>query len=462
MHKVLPIFYSEYGRYITRHRAIPNYIDCLKPIERRIILALRDVAQRKVKSSKVIGHLIAHYHPHGDLSAYDSLVHMVQQGYALAAQGNFGSPGLIDAKASAHRYTETKLAPWLKKYAFEYYKYVPWKKIETDEKEPLYLPCPIPLGLIGNGITLGISFHRTLIPKYKKEDLLKRLKHLVKNNDPKDCIIKPHIIGCNVTETIKDSFFDLLTTGKAQIKIIPKGTVTKKEIRIHGRSPLRSFKSLITACEPTKKNNKKIPPKLNVNIDDLSGETLDVCITPKKRSIDTLKIAKKIWSTYLISNTNFNCLVSDEEGFIQETSIDQLILNSYKQWKLAVLTYNLAEYDVLNKHKIENKILEIVNYIIKNYNLNNTADVLKVFNKQTRMNKVNVELLVFDMKTETFQKSTYTIIQDDILKCCTTNSIKKLIEFKSDSKLIESELNIYLKKITDNENHCFKLLADFQ
>ena len=461
MRKIIPIYYSEYGRYISKHRAIPGHIDGLKPVERRIILALKDVAQRKVKSSKVIGHLIAHYHPHGDLSAYQSLIKMTQQNYALPEQGNFGSPGLIDAKASAHRYTEVRLASWLNKYAFEYYKFVPWESTETDEKEPLYLPSPVPLGLIGEGITVGIAFHKTILPKFKKEDLLKRLKHLIDKKDPKDCIIKPNIDYCKLEEIENNGFFKLLTTGKTKIKVLPNGKITKNEIRILGRSPTKSFNSLINACQSTKKNNKKIPAKLNIYIDDLSGETIDIRIIPKKKSTDISILAKKIWDKYLISNINFNCLVVNEEGFIKNISIDELILNSYSKWKLAVLFCNVNQYKKLNKRKIDNKILEIVNYIIRKFKINNTTDVINIFEKQTTKNKINIKLYDFDKEKKEFRKSTYTITKEDIEKCCINNNIKKLIEFKNDYKRIENDLNNIAKKIINNNQYCYNLLKDF-
>ncbi|MDX1699651.1 MAG: DNA gyrase subunit A, partial [Melioribacteraceae bacterium] len=94
MRKIIPVFYSEYGRYISRFRAIPLYVDALKPVERRLLLSLHEVAKNKlVKSAKVIGHVIGSYHPHGDQSAYGTLVDMVRRGLVLG-EGNFGTEGL--------------------------------------------------------------------------------------------------------------------------------------------------------------------------------------------------------------------------------------------------------------------------------------------------------------------------------------------------------------------------------
>ena len=181
MEKVVPTFYSEYGRYISRFRAIPFSIDCLKPVERRVLLVLFQEARRNlVKSARITGTTIAKYHPHGPLSCYDSLVNLVRNGLASDEGGSWGGPGLKDKPPAADRYTETKLSKWVDKFAFDLIDFVPWEELEL-EKEPIYLPCPLPIGLIGSGIINGMAFHKTVIPKYSIEDLSIRLLWLLEN-----------------------------------------------------------------------------------------------------------------------------------------------------------------------------------------------------------------------------------------------------------------------------------------
>ena len=61
MQKVIPCFYSEYGRYISRFRAIPLFIDGLKPVERRLLLSLKEKGSKKFqKSAKIIGLSLIH------------------------------------------------------------------------------------------------------------------------------------------------------------------------------------------------------------------------------------------------------------------------------------------------------------------------------------------------------------------------------------------------------------------
>ena len=182
MDKIIPCFYADYGRYVTRFRAFPFNIDCLKLVERRLLMSLYYVAKgpKFVKAAKVVGNCIAELHPHGDISTYGTLQQLVNRGFAKG-EGNWGSKGLEDDSAAAMRYVECKLEKWVVDFAFKYIDYVDFNNFEYGE-EPISLPCPLPIGLVGSGITTGIAFHRTLIPRYKLKDLARRLSWLLENN----------------------------------------------------------------------------------------------------------------------------------------------------------------------------------------------------------------------------------------------------------------------------------------
>src|SRR5262245_21076131 len=108
--------FLEYSMSVIVSRALPDVRDGLKPVQRRILWAMHDASLRPdrpfVKSARVIGDVMANYHPHGDTAIYDALVRMGQW-FSLTAplidkHGNFGSPA--DPPAAA-RYTECRLAP---------------------------------------------------------------------------------------------------------------------------------------------------------------------------------------------------------------------------------------------------------------------------------------------------------------------------------------------------------------
>jgi len=212
---------------------------------------------------------------------------MVNQGYARG-EGNWGSPGLEDAEAAHYRYTETCLEKWVDDLAFTYLneKYVPYEEYEL-EPEPIYLPCPVPIGLVGHGVINGISFYRTLIPKYKLSDLAKRLVWILNGKNAKDeVIIQPYCKDCSVQEIEPGEFRKILTTGIGSLNYIPHGKLETNRIRIQGRAPLTSFVKKKETDNPKKKKKKflsDIVDEFQVHLLDNSGETLDIIIEPKQK-----------------------------------------------------------------------------------------------------------------------------------------------------------------------------------
>src|SRR5258706_11404866 len=107
--------YLEYAMSVIVQRALPDVRDGLKPVHRRILWAMHDANLRPdrpfVKCARVVGEVMANYHPHGDTAIYEALVRMGQT-FSLTAplidkHGNFGSPS--DPPA-ASRYTECRLS----------------------------------------------------------------------------------------------------------------------------------------------------------------------------------------------------------------------------------------------------------------------------------------------------------------------------------------------------------------
>src|SRR6185369_2478101 len=107
--------YLAYALSVITDRALPDVRDGLKPVQRRVLYAMREMRlspeNAARKCAKVVGEVMGSFHPHGDQSIYDTLVRMAQhfaQRYPLVdGQGNFGN---IDGdNAAAMRYTEAKL-----------------------------------------------------------------------------------------------------------------------------------------------------------------------------------------------------------------------------------------------------------------------------------------------------------------------------------------------------------------
>ncbi len=150
--------FLEYASYVICDRAIPTLEDGLKPVQRRILYSLHERDDgRFTKVANVVGHTMQ-YHPHGDASIGDALVNLVNKQYLIEGQGNFGNIYTGDS-AAAPRYIECRLTELARKEVFndELTAFVP--NYDGRKKEPVTLPCKLPLLLMlgADGIAVGLS-----------------------------------------------------------------------------------------------------------------------------------------------------------------------------------------------------------------------------------------------------------------------------------------------------------------
>ena len=150
--------FLEYASYVILDRAIPNVIDGLKPVQRRILWTLRQIDDGKLhKVANVAGQTMA-FHPHGDAPITDALVSLANRGFLLDTQGNFGNPFTGDP-AAASRYIETRLSDLARETVFnrELTSFIPSYDGRNDE--PVSLPAKIPLLLLqgAEGIAVGMA-----------------------------------------------------------------------------------------------------------------------------------------------------------------------------------------------------------------------------------------------------------------------------------------------------------------
>jgi len=150
--------FIEYASYVIKDRAIPHLDDGLKPVQRRIMQSLFDVDDGKFhKVANVVGHCMQ-YHPHGDASIYGALVNLANKDLFIDKQGNFGNIFTGDP-ASAARYIECRMLPFAKDILFKPEITEFEDSYDGRRKEPVVLPCKIPLPIIlgAEGIAVGMS-----------------------------------------------------------------------------------------------------------------------------------------------------------------------------------------------------------------------------------------------------------------------------------------------------------------
>src|SRR5260221_8777832 len=158
LHRRVNTSFLEYASYVIRDRAIPNLADGFKPVQRRIMWALHEKDDgRFIKVANVVGHTMQ-YHPHGDASIGDALVVLANKRYLIEGQGNFGNIFTGDP-AAASRYIECRLTALARTELFndEITDFVP--SYDGRNKEPVSLPCKLPLTLMlgTEGIAVGLA-----------------------------------------------------------------------------------------------------------------------------------------------------------------------------------------------------------------------------------------------------------------------------------------------------------------
>ena len=177
--------YLDYAMSVIVSRALPDIRDGLKPVQRRILYAMQDLAMRPnaqhKKSARLVGEVLGKWHPHGEGAVYDALVRMAQP-FSLRmplvdGQGNFGS--VDNDPPAAMRYTEARMAP----IAEEMLANIDQNTVDFAENfdgtlsEPEVLPARLPNLLVNgaSGIAVGMA---TNIPPHNPIEVCDALIHL--------------------------------------------------------------------------------------------------------------------------------------------------------------------------------------------------------------------------------------------------------------------------------------------
>lgn len=151
-------YFLEYASYVITDRAVPHLHDGLKPVQRRILHALREAEDGRFhKVANIIGQTMK-YHPHGDAAIGEALVGMGQRDLLVDTQGNWGDPVTGDS-AAAPRYIETKLSKFALEAAFNADTTVWQRSYDGRNLEPVTLPMKFPLVLAQGteGIAVGLA-----------------------------------------------------------------------------------------------------------------------------------------------------------------------------------------------------------------------------------------------------------------------------------------------------------------
>jgi topoisomerase-4 subunit A len=262
LHKRVNTSFLEYASYVIRDRAIPHLADGLKPVQRRILWALHEKDDgRFIKVANVVGHTMQ-YHPHGDASIGDALVVLANKRYLIEGQGNFGNVFTGDP-AAAPRYIECRLTDLARTEVFndEITEFVP--SYDGRNKEPVTLPCKLPLTLMlgTEGIAVGLSAR--ILP-HNFPELLQAQIAILKKESFK-CLPDFPTGGLMDARDYQDGKGSVKV--RARIKVKDESTVVITEI-----PPTTTTESLMASIEDaTRKGKLKVK-----SVNDFTSENVEI------------------------------------------------------------------------------------------------------------------------------------------------------------------------------------------
>lgn len=281
-------WFLDYASYVILERAVPAIEDGLKPVQRRILHAMKEMDDGRFnKVANIIGQSMQ-YHPHGDASIGDALVNMGQKDLLIETQGNWGDVRTGDDAAAA-RYIEARLSKFALEVAFNN-KTTEWQlSYDGRKNEPVTLPMKFPLLLAQGAEGIAVGLATKILPhnfcelidasikylKGKKFELYPdfqtggmmdasnynegkrggkvRVRVTIEEVDKKTLVIRDVPYGVTTTQ-LKDSIIKANDQGKIKIKKVEDLTAAEVELKIDlapGISPDITIDALyaFTDCE---------------------------------------------------------------------------------------------------------------------------------------------------------------------------------------------------------------------
>lgn len=388
-------WFLDYASYVILERAVPEITDGLKPVQRRILHAMKELDDgRYNKVANIIGHTMK-YHPHGDASIGDALVQLGQKDLLIDCQGNWGNI-LTGDSAAAPRYIEARPSKFAHEVLFNS-KTTTWQaSYDGRNKEPIALPAKFPLLLAQGveGIAVGLAskilphnFNELLDASIKilqeKEfelfpDFLTggmvdvsryndglrggkiRLRAKIILEDKKTLVIREIPYG-TTTGSIIDSILTANEKGKIKIRKIDDNTAADVEILIHlaqGVSPDTTMDALyaFTECEVSISPNACVIEKGKPRFMGVS----EILRVNTQRTVDLLKLELDIRKQELLDQLHY---ISLEKIFIENEvyegikkcktteDIDFAIFNGLKPYAHQIIR-PVSEEDVHRLRKI--------------------------------------------------------------------------------------------------------------
>lgn len=430
-------WFLDYSSYVILQRAVPNIVDGLKPVQRRVLHAMYEHdtgAYSKVAG--IVGEAM-HFHPHGDASILGALVQLGQKGYAIDCQGNWGNNLTGDPNA-AGRYIEARLSKFAKDVIFDP-KITEWMtSYDGRNHEPVELPVRFPLLLAQGTEGIAVGMASKILPHNFNELIDASIAYL----QGKEFELLPDFPTGGYADCSKYMKGQRGGSVKVRAKIekIDKNTLAIKEIP-YGKTTHILVDSILKAKDKGKIKIKKI--------EDMTTDTADLVIhLPNDVSPD-----KTIDALYAFTDCETNiapnaCVIKDNKP--QFLSVDDILIYDTEHTRdllkkqLEIKKNELEDnwhYTSLEKIFFENRVYKILEEDQKTWE----AQIKDVFKRMC------------EFQGQLIRK----ITMDDILKLV-EKPVRKISKFDTkviDQKIldIEKELNV----VKDNIEHITEYTIKF-
>jgi topoisomerase-4 subunit A len=424
-------WFLDYASYVILERAVPRIEDGLKPVQRRIAHAIKEMDDGRFnKVANVIGSTMQ-YHPHGDAAIGEAIVNIGQKDLLLDTQGNWGDVRTGDS-AAAPRYIEARLS----KFALDVV-YNPqtteWQlSYDGRKKEPVTLPVKFPLLLAQGveGIAVGLS---TKLLPHNFCELIKASIDVLKGKNPK---IYPDFPTGGIADVAE---YDQGYRGgkvkvRAKIEIVDKKTLVIREIPF-GTTTASLMDSIVKASEKGKIKVKQVV--------DNTAKDVEIAVSLQPG------ISPEIAIDALYAFTDCEVSISPNACVIVEDKPHFMKVNE-------ILKYNTEQTVKLLKQELEIKKSDLMEKILFS-SLEKIFIEKRIYRSIEEIDTFEEVINTVDKGLKPFKKQFYReITRDDILRLLEIRikRISKYDSFKADELMrdLEKELKEtlhHLKHLTD-------------
>jgi topoisomerase IV subunit A len=412
-------YFLDYASYVILERAVPAIEDGLKPVQRRILHALKEMDDGRFnKVANVIGQTMQ-YHPHGDASINEAMVNIGQKNLVFDTQGNWGDI-LSGDGAAAPRYIEVRLSKFGADVVFNA-DTTEWQlSYDGRKKEPVTLPVKFPLLLAMGveGIAVGLS---TKILPHNFNELIEASIDLLKN---KPISLFPDFQTGGMIDV--SNYNDGLRGGKvrvrARIEEIDKKTLVIRDIPF-GTTTTSVKDSILKANDDGKIKIKKV--------EDLSSKEVEIIVhlTPGVSPDVTIDALYAFSDCEVSISPNACVIIQDKPHFVTVTDI---------------LRYNTDQTVALLKQELEIRRGELMERLLYS-SLEKIFIENRIYRKIEECETFEAVLETIDKGLAKYKKEFYReITQDDLIRLTEIRikRISKFDAFKADELMrrLEQEL----------------------